>query len=297
MFEFKSNLEDTFQNWSKPASENEESKCENAIRMIRDALSKSAALKNRGIQLIPKGSYHNNTNVRLTSDVDIAVKLKDVFFADYPDGQGHKDFGNSDADYTFAQYRSDIEAAIVNHFGIENVELGNKAIQINFNSYRVDADVVPCFEHRRYSLGGSYLTGTEFQTRHSQNRIINFPEQHYINGVRKNTETSRRYKKLVRIFKRLRYNLLDEGYAVEKVSSFLVESLIWNVPNDRFNNATLTEDVQKCFDYLIEKTSSVEKTKEWGEVSELLYLFRANRKYTFSDTHKFLVEGRKYLFK
>lgn len=297
MFEFKSSLEDTFQSWSKPASESEEEKCENAIRMIKDALSKSATLKNREIQLIPKGSYHNNTNVRLSSDVDIAVKLKDVFYAKYPDGKVNKDFGNSKAEYTFSQYRSDIETAMINHFGAENVELGNKAIQINFNSYRVDADVVPCFEHRRYSLDGSYITGTEFQTRHSQDRIINFPEQHYSNGVRKNTITSRRFKKMVRIFKRLRYNLLDEGYDVENVSSFLVESLIWNVPNNRFNNATLTEDVQKCFDYLIEQTSSVEKTKEWGEVSELLYLFRTSRKYTLNDAQQFLVEGRKYLFK
>ncbi len=297
MFEFKSSLEDTFQSWAKPASESEEEKCENAIRMIKDALSKSAALKSREIQLIPKGSYHNNTNVRLTSDVDIAVKLKDVFYAKYPEGKLNKDFGNSTAEYTFSQYRSEIETAMINHFGIENVELGNKAIQINFNSYRVDADVVPCFEHRRYSSDGSYLTGTEFQTRHSQNRIINFPEQHYSNGVTKNTITSRRFKKIVRIFKRLRYNLLDEGYDLENVSSFLVESLIWNVPNNRFNNATLTEDVQECFEYLIEQTSSVEKTKEWGEVSELLYLFRTGRKYTLNDAHQFLVEGRKYLFK
>ncbi|WP_256204281.1 nucleotidyltransferase [Planococcus faecalis] len=219
------------------------------------------------------------------------------FFADYPDGQGHKDFGNSDADYTFAQYRNDIETAMINHFGSENVEPGNKAIQINFNSYRVDADVVPCFEYRRYSKDGSYLTGTEFLTRHSQKRITNFPEQHYSNGVRKNNETSRRYKKMVRIFKRLRYNLLDEGYDVENVSSFLVESLVWNVPNNRFNNLTLTEDVHQCFDYLIAQTSNSEKTKEWGEVSELLYLFHATRKYTLNDAQRFLVEGKAYLFK
>lgn len=297
MFEFKSSLEGTFQSWSKPASDSEEAKCENAIRMIKDALNKSMDLKHRDIQLIPKGSYHNNTNVRLNSDVDIAVKLKDVFFANYPDGKGDADFGNRSAEYTFPQYRNDIEMAMINHFGAENVTLGDKAIQINFNSYRVDADVVPCFEHRRYSSDGSYITGTEFLTSHSQQRIINFPEQHYSNGVSKNIETSKRYKKMVRIFKRLKYNLLDEGHDVETVSSFLIESLIWNVPNNRLNNLTLTEDVHQCFNYLIAQTSSTEKTKEWGEVSELLYLFHASRKYTLDDAHNFLVKGKSYLFK
>ncbi|MCM3571200.1 nucleotidyltransferase [Neobacillus mesonae] len=296
MFELKGNLEATFQSWSKPASDTEEAKCDNALRMIRDALNKSETLSKYDIQLIPKGSYHNNTNVRLTSDVDIAVKLKDVFFANYPDGKTHKDFGNYDADYSFAQYRSDVDQAMINKFGRDNIEFGNKAIKIKSNTYRVEADVVPCFEHRRYSQNGTYITGTEFVCRHTGERVINFPEQHYSNGVTKNNDTYRRYKKMVRIFKRLRYKLLDEGYDVENVSSFLVESLIWNVPNNKFNNATLTDDVKQCFNYLITQTADYEKCKGWGEVSELLYLFHNGRKYTHSDAHQFLLYGYAYLF-
>lgn len=296
MFELKGNLEATFQSWSKPASETEEAKCENALRMIREALNKSETLSKYEIQLIPKGSYHNNTNVRLTSDVDIAVKLKDVFFAKYPEGKTNKDFGNSGSDYSFAQYRSEIDQAMIDKFGRDNIEFGNKAIKINTNSYRVDADVVPCFEHRRYSEDGKYITGTEFITRHTDKRVKNFPEQHYSNGVRKNNDTSRRYKKVVRIFKRLKYNLLDEGYNVENISSFLVESLIWNVPNNKFNNPTLTDDVKQCFNYLITQTAEHEKCQDWGEVSELLYLFHNDRKYTSSDAHQFLLDGYAYLF-
>lgn len=295
MFEFKGSLEATFQSWSQPASDSEEEKCENALRMIRDAINKSDVLSNYDINLIPKGSYHNNTNVRLTSDVDIAVKLKDVFFADYPDDKTHKDFGNQDADYSFAEYRSDVDNAMINKFGRDNIDLGNKSIQVNSNSYRVNADVVPCFEYRRYSQNGTYISGTQFFARHSGEKVINFPEQHYINGVQKNNQTSRRYKKMVRIFKRLRYNLLDEGYPVKDVSSFLVESLIWNVPNNRFNNSTLSEDVKQCFNYLITQTSEDDKCKEWGEVSELLYLFHNGRKYSRSDAHQFLLDGFAYL--
>lgn len=296
MFELKGNTEATFQSWSKPASDTEEEKCNNALRMIRDAINRSGTFSKYEIQLIPKGSYHNNTNVRLTSDVDVAVKLKDVFFANYPEGKTQTDFGHSDANYSFTQYRSDIEQAMINKFGRNNIEFGNKAIKIKSNSYRVDADVVPCLEHRRYSPNGTYITGTEFKTRHTNQRVINFPEQHYNNGVRKNNDTSKRYKKMVRIFKRLRYNLMDKGYDVENVSSFLIESLIWNVPNNKLNNATLTDDVKQCFSYLITQTAQYEKCKEWGEVSELLYLFRNGRKYTHTDAHQFLVDGYAYLF-
>ena len=297
MFEIKSNLEATFQSWSQPSSDSESSKCENAINMIKSALRTSEELSNYDIQLIPKGSYHNNTNVRLNSDVDIAVKLKDIFFAEYPDGKKHEDFGNYSAKYTFQEYRAAVEQAMINKFGYANVEFGNKSLKIHSNTYRVDADVVPCFEHRRYSSDGSYITGTEFIARHNGEHVRNFPEQHYENGVYKNNRTSRRYKKVVRIFKRLRYKLRDEGHKVDNISSFLLESLIWNVPNDKFNGTTLTSDVRECFVYLIENTLNVKSCEGWGEVSELLYLFHPSRKYTVDQVNIFLCEGYKYLFK
>lgn len=291
-----SSLEDTLKKWAEPASTTEEEKCENAMKMIRKAIDKSEALSKYSIQLIPKGSYHNNTNVRLNSDVDIAVKLTDVFFAEYPEGKGDKDFSNSPASYTFNQYRSDVDQAIVDLFGAENVEFGDKSINISSNSYRVDADAVPCFEHHRYSDDGSYLKGTEFIGRTSRERVRNFPEQHYINGVNKNKNTSKRYKKVVRVLKRVKYKMINEGFEFDTISSFLIESLVWNVPCSNFNNPTLTEDVGKCLKYLIEQTSDYNNCSEWGEVSELLYLFRDFRKFTLAQANTFLEEAFEYLF-
>ncbi len=289
-------LETNLQNWAKPASDSEEDKCENALRMIREALNKSPVLSKYTIELIPKGSYHNNTNVRLTSDVDIAVRLTNYFWAQYPDDKTKNDFGNVDSSYSFEQYRRDVDQAMIDKFGADNVDLGNKAIEITSNSYRVDADVVPCFEHRRYSNNGSFIKGTEFLTRHTGERVQNYPEQHYTNGVKKNENTARRYKKVVRILKRLKYKMQDEGYAFDSISSFLIESLVWNVPDRLFNNATLTEDARNCLAYLILSTSTDDKCKEWGEVSELLYLFRPFRKFTRLETYNFLVQANKYLF-
>lgn len=76
--------------------------------MIKSALNDSSNLSQFKIDVIPKGSYHNNTNVRLNSDVDVAVVLRDTFFADYPEGKNKEDFVHSSSSYSFRQYREDI---------------------------------------------------------------------------------------------------------------------------------------------------------------------------------------------
>ncbi|NLP50250.1 nucleotidyltransferase [Bacillus sp. RO1] len=287
-------LESTLQQWSKPASDTEEAKCENALRMIKKAIGNSEALSKFNIKFIPQGSYHNNTNVRLNSDVDIAVKLTDTFYANYPEGTTRNDFGNSESSYTFNEYRNSIEEALINTFGAESITFGDKSIKIRSNTYRVDADVVPCFEHRRYDKSGSYIAGTEFRTRFANNQVINFPEQHYENGVGKNIITARKYKRIVRILKRLRNRMKEEGYDVENIPSFLIECLVWNVPNQYFNTGTYTDDLKGSLVYLIQNTSTFELCKEWGEVSELLYLFRS--KYDHSEVNKFLREAYEFVF-
>ncbi|PGY94669.1 nucleotidyltransferase domain-containing protein [Bacillus cereus] len=288
-------LEKTLISWARRASDSEESKCENALKMIKDAINKSEKLSKYEFAYVQQGSYYNNTNVRLNSDVDIAVRLKNIFFTTYPEGKGHADFGNVNNTYAFSDYRNDVYEALIDKFGDKDVTLGDKCIKIRSNSYRVDADVVPCFEHRRYSNNGSYILGNGFKTRKEDELVKNYPEQHFENGVLKNNNTSRRYKRVVRILKRLRYVLNDQGYKHENISSFLIECLVWNVPNNLFNNTTYTEDIQKVLNYLIENTSTADKCKEWGEVSDLLYLFHSSKQYTRQEVNTFLNDVYKYL--
>ncbi|AUD25148.1 nucleotidyltransferase [Bacillus cereus group sp. BfR-BA-01119] len=296
MFELKSSIEDTCKNWCKPASETETQKCENALRMIKDAIRESDELREMNIHIIPKGSYHNNTNVRLNSDVDIAVVLKDTFYADYPKEKSKSDFGNMSSSYKFSDYRDAIERALHAKFGSENVNRGNKAFDLHSNSYRVDADVVPCLEHRRYREDGTFITGTAFDARYTNERVNNYPVQHYENGIRKNNITNRRYKRVVRILKRLRYKMKEDGYEHETISSFLIECLVWNVPNNYFGHVKLSDDVEGSLEYLIYNTSNRDLCGEWGEVSELLYLFHSGRKYTLNQVHDFLKHAKAYLF-
>ena len=77
-----------------------------------------------------------------------------------------------------------------------------------------------------------YIEGIRFIS-NSGITVSNYPKDHIANGIQKNNATNYGYKKLVRIFKRLRNEMVDAGLADgEKITSFLIECLVWNVPNN-----------------------------------------------------------------
>jgi len=264
--------------------------------MVRKAIQASDDLNHRSIHIFTQGSYRNRVNVRKDSDVDVGVRCDDVFFSNLPSGRTREDYGIVSASYTYAQFRNDVGAALYDYFGYSAVTRGNKAFTVRENSYHVEADVAPFFEHRRYRESGSYLSGVELRTDRNQKRVINWPEQHYENGVNKNTATSRRYKGMVRILKCLRHQMNDDGIAsTEPIPGFLIECLTWNCPNTCFGKTSYTAEVRSCLAHLFNNTMSDEKCDEWGEVSELKYLFRGNQKWTREQTHKFISDAWDYL--
>jgi len=290
----------TFCSWGAAPSATEQTKCENAERAVRKAIDASSKLAPYTIEVFTQGSYANRTNVRQDSDVDICVLYKDVFFTDYTLSESLNDsaVGLSAASYKYADLKNDVEAALVSYFGRASVTRGKKAFDVHANTYRIDADVVPCFEHRRY-MGTAqnhwYESGTEL---HPDNggRIINWPKQNYTNGVAKNDATGRGFKAVTRRLKRLRYKLIDEGYSIaEAIPSYLIECLVWNVPNEGFGHALALEDIQYAVAHLWNETRTDESCKEWGEVNELKYLFRAAQPWTRADVNTFLQTAWDYI--
>lgn len=294
------NWEETFVRWSKPPSESEEERCSNAISMIKDALNNHPALKTRDTTIILQGSFRNNTNIRRDSDIDICVRLNDVFFGHYPEGYTKEQYGNVDADYTYAEYKNEIGEALRNKFGHDQVRRGNKAYAIDSNSYRVKADVVAALEHRRYCKPPSqhdnpYHSGIEFITDDGVH-IINWPEQHYQNGVSKNKATGRRYKRSVRIYKNLRNKMAEDGVAsANGLSSFLIECLGWNVPDGKYSSDTYEGIISASMVYLFQNTKEYSKCNEWGEVSELKYLFRPSQPWTHEQANRFIYDAWNYV--
>ena len=127
-------------------------------------------------------------------------------------------------------------------------------------------------------------------------RIVNWPEQNYENGVAKNNETGKRFKDVVRVLKRLRNKMNDEKIAAAApIPSFLVECLVWNVPNEGFGHNTYAADVQWTLAHIFNNTRNFDDCKEWGEVNELKYLFRPGQPWTMEQAHSFASAAWDYL--
>lgn len=294
--------EATFSSWGAAPSETEQTKSENAERAVRKAIETSAKLSAKSIDVFTQGSYANRTNVRQDSDVDICVLYTGAFFPDYSMSEGLNDLalGYSDGTYLYTEFKNDVEAALVAYFGRPSVTRGKKAFDIHANTYRIDADVVPCFEHRRF-MGTPqhnwYVSppGTEL---HPDNGgiIVNWPRQNYANGVEKNTATGRRFKAVTRILKRLRNEMVEEGYeAAKPIPSYLIECLVWNVPKEGFGYAEFKADVRYAIAHLWNETRTDESCNEWGEVNELKYLFRGSQPWTRDQVNTFLQAAWDYI--
>ena len=219
--------EQTLTNWTKPPSESEQTKLENSERMVREAIANDGKLSKKSTETFGQGSYANDTNVRLNSDIDINVRYTGGFYFDLPPDTTQADIGIDKippADYTFSEFKNDVENALVNKFGRAEVKRDDKCITIKGNTYRIETDVVPTWNYRRYEKNGTYVLGAKFMTDNGSKGVINFPKQHIANAIDKNTNTLRRFKRLTRLHRKLRYKMIEDGEAVsDNITSFLLE--------------------------------------------------------------------------
>lgn len=292
--------ESVLQSWTSPLSQTEEQRVENTVRMIREAVTSYFKLSNCSMSIFAQGSYANNTNVRQNSDVDICIMSTSTVFCNYVEGKTDKDYGYTPGTISFYDYKAYIIEALKNKFGAAAITIGNKCVNIKANSYHVNADVVPAFQYRDFKIINSinpqkYIEGIKYLSSTGE-QVINYPKDHIENGKQKNIDTNHEYKKLVRIMKHIRNEMVDKGIVNgDKITSFLIECLIWNLPNDIITNSnTWAGTVQKSIVYLWNKIND-NQHKEWGEVSERLYLFHSNRKWTAEETKSFLSDMYNFL--
>lgn len=295
----KTDWENRFASWAASPSATEQQRAENAESMIRSAIQNSPKLSQRDIRVFTQGSYRNRVNVRKDSDVDIGVLCFDTFFPDYPDENvklARKSFDVS-AVYTYAQFKNELEEALVAKFGRPAVSRGSKSFDVSETSYRVEADVAAFFEHRRYTNVNDYLSGVEMIPDDLRPPMIrNWPEQHYSNGVTKNSATSRRFKRVVRILKSLSNEMSANGISsAGRTPSFLVECLVWNAPNANFLNDSYWAMTRSVLAWLFNNTRTDELCRDWGEVSNLKYLFNASQPWTRAETHRFISDAWDYV--
>lgn len=236
-----------FVHWERPASPSEEDTIDRAARMIRAALAGREKLVLPYVEVNAQGSYFNNTNVRIESDMDIRVDWLSTFLVvtdgcirpeQLNEARGYLPTGRSIADDA-AEHRLRIWRALHDAFGADQVSPGSKALKLNaVRGSRAPADVVPTVRCvYAVPLGAGLLS---FVPREIEgiaiiepngSRTINFPIQHHAVGKLKHEDTRKRYKKAVRILKVLRDELIDLGRLQKgQVPSFLIECLVAAVP-------------------------------------------------------------------
>lgn len=294
-------LEDKLSRYTSPSSDTEQEKQERAERMVRAAVSNWSGFNGIRISFLPKGSYKNNTNVRADSDVDIAVIHEGFYYYDdealYP-----QDKINASPLTMFhfdgPQFRAELEKAMVHAYGAGCDTSGTTAIEIAENTGRVKADVVPSFEHRKYyydTMGRvQYFKGTT--TRRTNGEwVVNYPEQQYANGVDKNgnNRTSRRYKWMVRILKRVENDLVAAG-TIEPLPSYFMECLVYCVPDGHFNHSgltPLTDDITSVISYIWNETKPGGSAQDWHEPNGIKPLFGPGQKWSLSDAHELALKA------
>lgn len=309
--------EEQLKRYAAPLSDTENEKCLHAIKEIRDALkllgyssftnsvlplesdtyAYSATLKraysSEEIQIFIQGSYANNTCVRGESDVDIAIIRRDKYeyafgkvFAPSVDTFSKKKEGKV--------FKDNVETVLRSKFA-SSVYRKNKSIKVDGNSYRKQADTVPSFAMRYFSKSGEsnfadYIEGITIYADDGE-IINNFPKQHIVNGKEKNVRTNHYYKKMVRIMKKMRYEMEKYYYvSASKVSSFGLESLLWNLPDEIFKKfVTYAYAFDEIVTYLYNNKSNLWIYKEANGIKDLCLDSQSVRDYEnfINDLYRF----------
>ena len=240
------------QRWTKQGAVNNSKRTYSSIKAALASERSALSQFNHDYETYLQGSYKNYTNIHGVSDVDVVVRLlstwkRDLSELSSSEQQAYHD-AYSSADYSVRGFRRDVYKSLYRYYGLGNVDRGTKAIKVESNDetpLRVDADVVPCCEYRKYHYFNSkddqgYTSGMAFYTQDTNRLIINYSNEHYENGKEKNRLAGGDYKATIRMMKNARNKMRRAGIIQKGVApSYFIEGLLYNVPHSSFKKAYL----------------------------------------------------------
>lgn len=304
-FRSRSSWNERFEHWERPASESEETHIQRSAAMVRYALNNNNWLLREGVQVRPQGSYHNNTNIRQDSDMDLCAwhpGIRVIAENGISDEELHRRLGYTSTSGRMipdiaADLRREVGHALRATFGGANVDGGNKAFRVSaVPGSRADADVVPAIRLdyiTKRGLGLLYsLDSIEGVIIYAADgtQILNFPQQHHANGKAKRERTGHRFKKVVRTAKRLKDELITMGQLRPgRVPSFLIECLVYGVDDTAF---LVKEDrydrmrrILGCIDELV---SNPFWTATAREINGVKLLFHESQPWSPAEAREFV---------
>jgi hypothetical protein len=212
---------------------------------VKSALEDSKAnYTDRNFKVFLQGSYGNDTNIYAESDVDVVIRYDGSFYHNIKERPNEEQAAFSAAypthgTYTYSDFKNHVVQALRTKFG-DSVKPGTKAIRIEADGNRRNADVIVAFEFRRYlkfasRLDERHVTGMCFFLKDGTIRVANYPNLHCENLTKKHQATGNKFKPVVRIFKNIRSKMIEDQLLKNgSAPSYYVEGLLYNVPNDQF---------------------------------------------------------------
>jgi hypothetical protein len=218
----------------------------NTYHSIKNCLENHTFPEGVKYDIYLQGSYGNSTNIRGDSDVDVVTELMSSFqpkiTALTDDEQAIFSKKYKDATFFLSDFKKEVLISLKNYYDENRITEGNKAIKVEGYSGRLNADIIVAINYRYFwhvyeNQPDSYAEGIAFQDKNGV-WIHSYPKKHYENGVKKMRLTNDNYKPLVRIYKNIRGHLENDYSMPDKfLSSYFIESLVYNVSNQYFTGA------------------------------------------------------------
>lgn len=226
--------------------------------MLHETLNWSSLLDARSYEIFGQGSRVNDTFIEPTSDIDLVLMLKMPFRSnvDNLDGPGTSHFTqcNRAEPYKWEDFRDDVLTTLSKSYV---VHMGRRCVTIDApqSLFGEMVDILLATEYRLYLPSPSpgveiYEQGVFFRDREGR-PIVNFPKQHRRNGDQKELRTGGRFKEVVRAAKRVR-NLAEQELMIaeDAAPSYLIECLLYNVPDNIYEISSAGEAYNNAIDWL-----------------------------------------------
>jgi hypothetical protein len=287
--------EEKFRCWSQPPSKDIQRKFGKQIRILRSCMLRSISDRERlGLdkdimEVSFQGSYGGSINIE-RSDIDIGIRL--VYEPISCDSQNINSILHlSQFDHwksKLCKLNELVEKLLIRRFGKENVERSPWGyFKVHEQHSGVTIEVLPAIVR-----GGEVQ---EWMTDDGE-LISDAFKQVDANRTRKHNMTGKRFRKVVRILKRILYEMKDSNTEkYNSITSHLIESVIYNAPNSIFSHEKITDDIRGILEYGILSTHDDKGCEEWKRLDGKNYAFRGPRCWDRQEIHDFLVDIWNYI--
>jgi len=269
--------------WDNAQDEKDKQQTNNAIGEIKRCFNSDSNLiriKNKGeLEFKVTGSIAKSTDITIASDLDFLVIISN--------------------DYDFVKYKDYIENLLINKYGSESVRRGALSITVIGTTNRTKANIVPCKR-----IDANQVDALNDKT---QKQILFFPDVDIRNVNILNGQNNSNYSKMVRSYKGLKNEMLDEGFdSARSIPSYMIECLLYNVNHDLYdiNNksySNVTSKEQKYRKMFLDIKGGIfsdqlhdyEHGQQFSEINGKKDLFRNEKQW--QETRAFFEDINDYL--